>query len=106
MSKEIFCLSYFRKIDLNQALQCNSVEMSSCELQTEVGQLYAMVKQLTANTEQLKLDNVALRTELKLTREWLFHLNDTVAKLALLSQQSKSPRSPPALDENEEVGWP
>ena len=79
--------------------------MPSCETLTEMGQLYASVKQLTANIDQLKQDNVVLRDELKQTREWLFQLNETVAEQGLTLQSFKSPRSPPTLDKNEECEW-
>ena len=84
-------------------MQCSV--MPSCETLTEMGQLYATIKQLMANIDQIKQENVALRSEVKDTREWLFQLNETVAEQGLTLQSLKSPRSPPALDKNEECEW-
>ncbi len=76
--------------------------MSNCETLTEMGQFYAIVERLlenvetlTTTTDQLKLDNAALRSELKQTREWLFQLNEMVAEQGLTLQSFKSP-SPPS----------
>ena len=83
--------------------------MPSCETLTEMGQLYATIKQLTANINQIKQENVALRSEVKDTREWLIQLNEIMAEQGqtIQSLQSlKSPRSPPTLDNNEECEEP
>ena len=85
--------------------------MQSCETLTEMGQLYATIKQLMANIDQIKQDNVALRSEVKDTREWLFQLNEMLAlrEQGQTLQSLKSPRSPrssPTLDKNEECWEP
>jgi len=54
--------------------------MSNCEMITEMGELYATVKQLSIVTNELKAENEALKTNLEQTREWLFELNQLVAE--------------------------
>lgn len=54
--------------------------MSNCEMITEMGELYATVKQLSIVTNELKAENKALKTNLEQTREWLFELNQLVAE--------------------------
>ena len=54
--------------------------MSNCEMITEMGELYATVKQLSIVTNELKAENEALKTNLEQTREWVFQLNQIVAE--------------------------
>jgi len=63
--------------------------MSNCEMITEMGELYATVKQLSIVTNELKAENEALKTNLEQTREWLFELNQLVAES--LTQPPTSP---------------
>lgn len=63
--------------------------MSNCEMITEMGELYATVKQLSIVTNELKAENEALKTNLEQTREWLFELNQLVAES--LTQPPPSP---------------
>lgn len=72
--------------------------MPSCETLTEMGQLYAIVKQLTSNIDQVKQENVVLKSELKSIREQLFQLNELMVEQGQTLQSLKSPRSPPSLD--------
>lgn len=69
--------------------------MSNCEMITEMGELYATVKQLSIVTNELKAENKALKTNLEQTREWLFELNQLVAES--LTQPPPSP--------NKKVDW-
>ena len=69
--------------------------MSNCEMITEMGELYATVKQLSIVTNELKAENEALKTNLEQTREWLFELNQLVAES--LTQPPPSP--------NKKVDW-
>ena len=67
--------------------------MPSCETLTEMGQLYAIVKQLTSNIDQVKQENVVLKSELKSIREQLFQLNELMVEQGQTLQSLKSPRS-------------
>jgi len=78
-----------------------------------MGQFYAIVERLLENvdtlaatTDQLKLDNAALRVELKQTREWLFQLNETVAEQGLALQSFKSPPPPQTFDKDLDLQCP
>ncbi len=75
--------------------------MSSCELQTEVGQLYATVKQLAITTEELKNEIVNLRKDYTSIIVSNAHLQTQVNYIANCSKPHpptpESPRSPPTL---------
>jgi hypothetical protein len=100
--------------------------MSNCELQTEVGQLYAMIKQLVITTEELRKEILDIRKDyatimvtlddVRVTRELLETQIYNFASLVTgqngvqnRHETPESPRSPPTLSTDDmcgtEVAW-
>lgn len=87
--------------------------MSSCELQTEVGQLYATVKQLAITTEELKKEILDIRKDYATIMVSHTQIQTQLNYIASCSKPHtptpESPRSPPTLSTDErcgtEVAW-
>jgi len=93
--------------------------MSNCELQTEVGQLYATVKQLAITTEELMKEILDIRKDYATIMVSHTQLQTQIYNFASLvtgqngvqnrHETPESPRSPPTLSTDDmcgtEVAW-